>query len=541
MVDLSKYVVLDVETNGLSPIHYDLLSISIYKPDDGKIYNRYLPLEKNDDLFEYEINGITMEMIEGQQPLTQEEVDQIISDFELESRTVLTYGDIDKRFLKHYFLQHSLKNLDKFVFFNFKQRIFSSKFSSGNITKDNLCKLLNIENVTEVHSGSNDCILEWKLFEAMDEDNFIVIENDVFRMSDQYYLPISYICNFPNLMRKVKPSLPEIYCTYETVVSVPCSADAVRTNELNGGGMILEHLINTRLSATPYDDKGFLGDNKSILKYIGTLPSNEIIIPIFFNKNGTVTALNKRDQNEANELNRKIDEIGKTIQPLLDYLQTYVFHGEIYTQELVINEDKKILARCDLSDKNSVVEIKGHLNLDIDKIKYQLYYECNNRQGYILFYEKGKLKLAKVSFCTKEVFDKFAGAIKNDRLSTEREQLNEKLANKKVTIVEYKGKDCLAKLRCEKCNKIFQTRLEIIRWIECPYCHVSKEPRKWEHIDLDRRYNLICNLSLREMEIVNWISKNEIIVRCKKCKKIFCNRYQNLIKPTLHCECEKVL
>ena len=34
IMDKSKYVVLDVETNGLSSLKHDLLSISIYKPDD---------------------------------------------------------------------------------------------------------------------------------------------------------------------------------------------------------------------------------------------------------------------------------------------------------------------------------------------------------------------------------------------------------------------------------------------------------------------------------------------------------------------------
>ena len=46
MIDSSKYVVLDVETNGLSSENDDLLSISIYKPDDQKIFNKFLPLEK---------------------------------------------------------------------------------------------------------------------------------------------------------------------------------------------------------------------------------------------------------------------------------------------------------------------------------------------------------------------------------------------------------------------------------------------------------------------------------------------------------------
>ena len=58
-VDKSKYVVLDVETNGLSSLKHDLLSISIYKPDDKKEYNRFLPLELNDFVEKTYINGIT--------------------------------------------------------------------------------------------------------------------------------------------------------------------------------------------------------------------------------------------------------------------------------------------------------------------------------------------------------------------------------------------------------------------------------------------------------------------------------------------------
>ena len=542
MVDLSKYVVLDVETNGLSSLHYDLLSLSIYKPDDGKIYNRFLPLEKNDNLFEYEINGITMDMIEGQQPLTQKEVDQIITEFELESRTILTYGDIDKRFLKQYFSRHKLKGFDKLVFFNFKQKVFSSKFSSGNITKDNLCKLLNIENVTEVHSGSNDCILEWKLFEAMDEDNIIVIENDVFRMSNQYYSPISYICSFPNLMKKVKPSLPEIYCTYKIVVSVPCSINVVRFNELNEVRLVLQHLLSARLNAILYDDKGFWESNKCALEYIGTLPSNEVVIPLIINKEGTVTTLNKRDRGEAGIYHiipsSIIAEIEKAVQPILDYIRKKIFQGKIYTQELVINEDKKILAKSDLSDEFSVVEIIGDFNLDIDKIKYQLYYKCNNRQGYILFYESGELKLAKISFCEKENYDDFANKIKYDRLEKEKIQFNKKIEKKKITITEYKGKDCIATLQCTKCKKTFRARLDYIHLLECPYCHISKGRRSWEFFDWMKENEVKYNLNSKDMEIVNWVSKDEIYVCCRKCKKIMCGKYNHFNKKTFLCECQ---
>lgn len=46
----ADYVVLDVETNGLKSKEDDLLSISIYKPDDGRTYDRFLPLDLNRDV-----------------------------------------------------------------------------------------------------------------------------------------------------------------------------------------------------------------------------------------------------------------------------------------------------------------------------------------------------------------------------------------------------------------------------------------------------------------------------------------------------------
>lgn len=57
-INSKDYVVLDVETNGLSSLKHDLLSISIYKPDDNKTYDRFLPLELNSFVETYWINGI---------------------------------------------------------------------------------------------------------------------------------------------------------------------------------------------------------------------------------------------------------------------------------------------------------------------------------------------------------------------------------------------------------------------------------------------------------------------------------------------------
>ena len=91
----NKYVVLDVETNGLSSLYDDLLSISIYKPDDEKMLDRLLPLELNSDVYTTHINGITKKDLKNAKPFSQDEIDDIIKEFELDTRIILTYGNLD--------------------------------------------------------------------------------------------------------------------------------------------------------------------------------------------------------------------------------------------------------------------------------------------------------------------------------------------------------------------------------------------------------------------------------------------------------------
>lgn len=95
----NRYVVLDVETNGLSSLRDDLLSISIYKPDDGKMYDRFLPLELAKKVFTTHINGITKNDLKGATPLKQKEVNELIQTFELDKRVILTFGSLDEKFI----------------------------------------------------------------------------------------------------------------------------------------------------------------------------------------------------------------------------------------------------------------------------------------------------------------------------------------------------------------------------------------------------------------------------------------------------------
>lgn len=548
MVDSTKYVLLDVETNGLSAEKYDLLSISIYKPDDQKTYNRFLPLEKNEDLFQQEINGITKDMLVGAKPLNQREVDDVILEFDLKNRTILTYGSIDQNFIKKYFQDHSLKGIAWFNFYNFKQKIFSSSFSNAEISKDNLCKIFEIENVTETHSGLNDCILEWKLFQKMDGKNLIVIGTDVFFMNEKYTVPVSYLMKFPNLKKHLSSILPDFYYKYEIILSVPCSRVAFSTTAINGAGMLLEHCITSELQAERFNDDGFLLQNKQNLKYIGTLPQKHEAIALKFNKDGTISAINSNYESLVKELNSKLEFIKNEIAPLLKYMKDNIFKGKIFTQELVVNQKDNILALCDLSDENAVLEIKAYSDFDIDKIKYQLYYEANGRNCYILFYDydSEKIHLARMLNCDENEYQIFFQKYKNDNIELEKNKLNNtKYFEQKLELLKYVGKKSKAFniFRCLECDRKFRAKIpskysNFYYEIECPYCNPSVQIREWDWAENDGMKRLVMEQVLKQKNMIlqNWINPWEVYAQCKTCGKIIRFSYRDLKKILPHCE-----
>ena len=66
------------------------------------------------------INGITEEDLKDKTPISQNEFDEIIKKFNLENRTILTYGSIDEKFIRTYCNRHKIKGFEKLKFFNFK-------------------------------------------------------------------------------------------------------------------------------------------------------------------------------------------------------------------------------------------------------------------------------------------------------------------------------------------------------------------------------------------------------------------------------------
>ena len=373
-----KYVVL-------SSIKDDLLSISIYKPDDGKIYDRFLPLELSDEVETTYINGITKDMLKDKSPLTQNELDEVISSFELEKRTILVYGNIDEKFIKNYLKRKKLKGFDKLKFYNFKHDIISSRFSEGNITKDNLCKIYGIDNIQEVHSGLNDCILEWNLFKSMNGNKLIIINNEVFEFNNEYIIPVSYLTTYTNFKYCIK-DFPKINAEINQIKKIRINSSEIKKFETNISGITIEHLINTLLNVKDMNNETYLFqlENKKKLKRLGKLPSIVHEIPILFNRDGTITALNKEDEKKVDEINKVTEIIKEKIKPLIKYIKEDIFGNEqILSQELVVNKKDNVLAKCDLSSKDKILEIKTFIP-NIDKIKYQLYYEANGRDIYML-------------------------------------------------------------------------------------------------------------------------------------------------------------
>lgn len=398
-----NYVVLDVETNGLSSMHNDLLSISIYKPDDEKKYNKFLPLELgkyiSNDITK--INGITKETLKGATALTQYDVDYIVKEFELDKRIILTYGNLDERFIKNYFKRKQLSGFEKMKFFNFKRNIISSSFSKGGITKDNLCRLYGIDNIQEVHSGINDCVLEWKLFQNIAGKKLLVDNkyNYVYEINNDYIIPVSYLVNYTNFKYHLD-YLPKLECDYKPIkqfeipkiFTTPIFYHYYYRYILLG----IKDLLCNMLSDKKVDSKKFLRDNKLRLKLIGQLPTwaggtplkKEDLTQKSVDDNEDLGLLENYRKNIAQKIinDEELMDVAEIIlEPLIDWIKTTIFKdSEILSEELVISDDGKVLALCDLSNDESVLKILPKNMLNSKKILYQYYYQAKGRKCYVL-------------------------------------------------------------------------------------------------------------------------------------------------------------
>lgn len=394
----NKYVVFDVETNGTRRVNDDLLSISIYDPSTGECYNRFLPLDLQPMVLTTFINGINDQMLEGLPHITQDELNMVIDHFDLKNRILLSFsggkGDFDSTFIINYCKRHNLVGFENFSFENIKSSVpFAGYMMDGQLSKDNLCRLLKIEGVQNVHSGLNDCILEWKLFEKLKCNKLLFIDNHLYNFTDRYIIPVTYLTNYPVLLDFANIALPSFDCKANCIfdLSLPRKMlSKIKKFPTNITGIAIENGISAALNAERQDNEEFLSENKNYLEYIGSLEKNAIEIFVSFNKDGTIKSLDQEYDNFINEVNEVTSIIIEYIKPIFEFIKNNILKSEkLMNQELVLSNDNKVLALCDLSDEKSVLEIKTYdifnENGEIKKdLVYQLFFESKGRKMYTL-------------------------------------------------------------------------------------------------------------------------------------------------------------
>ena len=398
--ELAKnYVVLDVETNGTISSSDDLLSLSIYDPFSGKAYNRFLPLDLQPLVLTTYINGIVEKDLECETHITQGEFDEIINEFNLKEKTILAYSGgkslFDARFLQNYCKRHKITGFDNFNFLNIKDFLPKGTFeTNGKITKDNMCKLFGINGITEIHTGINDCVLEWKLFEKIYNKNIFFIKNSLYEYNNDYIIPISYLLKNVHLREMSGIEMPTIIGKPELIYEYHFPQQEIlkiKKFPTNITGVSIEHLINVLLNAERQNNLDFLLENKRKIRCIGTLDSNFVTLPISLEDDGLLKNIDINDKKKIDEINNVTLIIKENILPLIDFIKHNIFSNEdkIFSQELVISDDKKILALCDLSSKKRILEIKTFDIIDDNKnvknsITQQLYYQYKGREIFVL-------------------------------------------------------------------------------------------------------------------------------------------------------------
>lgn len=561
----SDYVVLDVETNGLRSKDHDLLSLSIYKPDDGKEYDRFFPLDLNSEVPREitAINGIKTRHLKRKKHLTQEEFDALIYDFELDTRIILHYGAIDERFVRDYLSRQGISGFEKLRFFNFKKRICSSRFSSGNLTKDNLCKMFGIEGVEAVHSGLNDCKLEWELFKKIDGDYLLVsggfLVDKIFRLNEDYIVPVSYLGSYPNLSKAFER--PYIVQESEVVYRQTITEKTMERFETNISGVTIEHLLNTMLNAHKEDSKAFLLENKKRLQYLGAVSQYYDVVPMSLNPDGSVTAQREEDKELEERINRTNKLLKVELQPLVEFIEKEIFNGKaIKTQELIVDDGLKVLALCDLSTDDAVLEIKtGKPNPDI--YAEQLYYEAQGRDAYLLCFEwDADENILPYSHETLDLIiyrvHPAIGEKPNKRRDNTIAKLNNKLKTINAEVEKFENTSQSILLKCHTCNQTWEDSYNRISSgrAACTVCHpelaikkrsnnptskvvLTPEEKKQRRIDrfLAKVAERSNNTLLINKESYTG-SKEPVEVKCRACGYVWTPRADHLLS---RCYCPK--
>lgn len=397
------YVVLDLETNGLRWTKDDLLSISVFSPKTGLCYNRFLPLDQQPIVLTTWLNHIKTEDLKGESHLTQEEFDALIERFHLDKVTVLCYGGgdgtFDLKFLASYCKRHDIKGYEKIKVKNIKDLVPEADFGvMGQCSKDNLCQLLGIPGVNDYHSGLNDCVLEWQLFDELMTRKLFFSGRCLVEYTDGYVVPVSYLIKHPCLADYAEIELPKITATAREVYSYSFPQkmlQGIKKYPTNITGTTVENAINALVGAKRQNNADYLLRNRMKLKYVGSLESSLIEIPTNYQDDGTIQTTDPQYDMVIEEINEVTKLISARLADVVTFIKQSIFGGEaILSQELVLSQNDKVLALCDLSNDKAVLEIKTFDPVSFSdnsesgvlqpSVGYQLFFQSKGRKTYVL-------------------------------------------------------------------------------------------------------------------------------------------------------------
>lgn len=312
----------------------------------------------------------------------------LIDEFEITKRTLLHYGTLDAPFMKEYFKFIKLPNRTKVKFYNFKQNIYSSKFSGGNITKDNLCKALQLENVKDIHDAQNDCLLQWQLFKAMDNKPWFITSTlvnvyDIYKYNSDYYMPASYVERFGRIHELVGAKVPTMQLVKtRDVISIDLPDTLNKYNPWLVDyflGNIMEKQIKLFLNAKDLEFESFVwcSKNKSCMEKVGSFKVNkEPVIEYAFKKDGKIEILGNKTQKEIvyfltviiNRLKHKIEGEGLSCEITKDGVYCCFAGEKKCIFDLSVFPDISFEIKCNEIDNIENVTVYGNNNLLVESI-----------------------------------------------------------------------------------------------------------------------------------------------------------------------------
>lgn len=258
----------------------------------------------------------------------------------------------------------------------------------------------------------------------------------------------------------------------------------------------------------------------------------------------------------AIDINSEVIILRDRLRPLTDYIRKELFKdNQIKSQELVVNKDYNILALCDLSSDNTILEIKTN-NWPSSKYKYQLFFESRGRECYHLqlywnldssgsFSKFIYFRIFKVRFEVSDASPEGAGNKHKQIIGV----LTQLMKSRNLELISYTKSTEPVRIKCVTCGKEFEvsyTRAHS-QSLRCPYCrpNESASTRRSGSVSIveqlrvrsERYKHKIKEKSGGSIEVTGYTgSKEPVFAMCKRCGYKWKTRADHLL-DRCYCIC----